>query len=244
MRWAMALADAVAVLDTRSEACIQAALPEQIVVTLPNMVEIDQIDALRQDAVRDAGSARGKLRLVFAGFVAPHKGVFELVEACLQLSEIPLEVELIGPYQEHVRSQLQSAAAGREDGRWLSLTGAASHEDVLRRMLAADIFVLPSRGESAPMVILEAMGCGKAIVTTKVGAIPEMLNIGGPGECGLVIPPCDVKALAGAIARLAAEPELRQHLGYKARLRAESVYSVPLACDKLLKLWKKVAAAP
>ena len=58
---------------------------------------------------------------------------------------------------------------------------------VIRHIAKADLLVLPSYTEGAPMVVLEAMACGRAILATSVGAVPEMFDIGGPEECGVCI---------------------------------------------------------
>jgi glycosyltransferase involved in cell wall biosynthesis len=85
------------------------------------------------------------------------------------------------------------------------------------------------------------MGCGKAIVCTTVAAMPEMLDFGGPEQCGLCVEPGDVDALSSALEELLRDEAKRRELGRKARKRAEKLYAVPVACNKLLDLWRSVA---
>lgn len=73
-----------------------------------------------------------------------------------------------------------------------------------------EFFVLPSRSEPFGIVLLEAMTLDKAIVATRVGGIPEFVK---DGETGLLIEPCDSKALAENILRLLQDHELRSRLG-------------------------------
>jgi len=89
-------------------------------------------------------------------------------------------------------------------------------------------------------VILEAMSCGRAIVGTHVGAVPEMLDVGGTEQCGLCVPPRDAAALAAALRRLAESPALRAALARRASLRAERHYAAPLGGERLMQLWRQV----
>ncbi len=69
------------------------------------------------------------------------------------------------------------------------------------------------------MALLEAMACGCAVVATRAGGIPEIIT---DGVNGLLVPPGDAQALAKALARVAGDTQLREQLGRKARLRAET----------------------
>jgi glycosyltransferase involved in cell wall biosynthesis len=240
-RRAMALADAVITLDKRSESCAKQALPNGFVVTLPNMVEIDSIDDVRKQAALSPPLPGGPRRIVYVGHVLPAKGVRELVEACARLSGSGLLLDLVGPVGRAFESQLRAIAFRKGKADWLRFHGSVDHDQAVRHILAADLFVLPSYTEGAPNVILEAMGCGRAILGTPVGAVPEILDIGGPEECGVCVEPRDTDALATAVEQLLGDEEKRRDLGRKARQRAEKVYAVPVACAKLLDLWRSVA---
>jgi glycosyltransferase involved in cell wall biosynthesis len=70
---------------------------------------------------------------------------------------------------------------------------------------AADVFVLPSRSEGVPNVLLEAMACGRPFVATRVGGIPEIAHLGR----GRLVPPGDVRSLTIAVREsLANSPQL------------------------------------
>lgn len=88
----------------------------------------------------------------------------------------------------------------------------------------ADAFVLPSYPtmtwqEQFGMVLAEAMGCGKPIISTLSGSIPEVVD-----GCGLLIPSGDFHALANSLRRLMEDVSLREELGKKARERAEEYF--------------------
>lgn len=241
IRYALHRAKAVIPLDQKSEASLQNALPCIRITRLPNIVDIDKIDALRTQAPVAPAGSEGFLRILFAGHVVPAKGLRELVSAYAKISDYPLGLDILGPVTPGFRKELE-AIGGRSVGqKQLRLLGAVEHDEAIRHIASADLFVLPSYSEGMPNVVMEAMACGRAIISTDVGAIPEMLDIGGPEECGVCVPPRDVEALTAAIRRLAGDPVLRQELARRARERVEKNYSVPVGCGKLLELWRSVA---
>jgi alpha-maltose-1-phosphate synthase len=85
----------------------------------------------------------------------------------------------------------------------------------------ADMLVLPTYGDTNPWVLLEAMACGTAVLSTPVGGIPDMLE---NGRAGALAPCGDVRALREAIDELLANPERRASLGAHARERCELHY--------------------
>ena len=239
-RRVISLADAAILLDTSSETCIKTALPKAHVVKLPNMVDIEDIDRICKQEPQPAACPGGGTRLVFAGHIVPAKGLRELVTACMQLSDCLLTLDILGPANPGFQKELEKIASQAGNGDWLRFLGSVDHEKAVRHIAAADLFVLPSHTEGMPNVVLEAMACGRAILGTAVGAVPEMLDIGGPEECGVCVPPRNADALADAIRTLVQNPQLRGQLGRKARQRALQFYSVPVGCEQLLNLWRSL----
>ena len=99
----------------------------------------------------------------------------------------------------------RSAALGN-----VELLGSLAHEQALRAMRDADVIVCPSRDETMPIVLLEAMSMGKPTISFDVGGIHEWIE---DGVNGLLVRAQDTSALAAAIERLAADAELREALG-------------------------------
>ncbi len=238
-RWtlrAMKLADVVITLDRRSEACVRESLPGKRVVTLPNMVEVDALDAICA-AMKPRSPETQEFHVTFVGQIIPAKGVAELVEACAKLAGCGLRLNLVGPIADKFRKQLVELAAGDTPRDWLRFYGSKSHDEAVCIMFNADLIALPSYSEGFPNVVLEAMALSKAVLATSVGAIPEMLDIGGEEECGIIVPPREIEPLAAAIERLMNDPQLRSDLGKRARRRAERLYAAPVASRRLADLW-------
>jgi glycosyltransferase involved in cell wall biosynthesis len=87
-------------------------------------------------------------------------------------------------------------------------------------LAALDVFVLPSRTDPFPLVVLEAMLLGKPVVAFSVGDVAEQL-----GDTGVLVPPLAFGSLAAAVAALARDRVERERLGNEARRRAQVVFS-------------------
>jgi rhamnosyl/mannosyltransferase len=106
-----------------------------------------------------------------------------------------------------------------------------------------DVFCMPSveRAEQFGLVQLEAMYCGKPVVTTRLGTGVEYVTL--HGETGLLVPPKDPYALAGALRTLLGDPALRTRLGTAGKQRVEEVFSVQQMVRKTVDVYQLVLAA-
>jgi glycosyltransferase involved in cell wall biosynthesis len=141
------------------------------------------------------GLPAGKLILLSIGNLVPVKGFDVLLEALAQLvrAEVEFTCYLVG--QGPARAQLEqqvhrSGLAGR-----VVLVGPRPHPELPDWYRAADLFVLPSRSEGVPNVLLEAMACGVRVVATRVGGVPEIAHFGK----SRLVAPGDPAVLAYAI---------------------------------------------
>jgi glycosyltransferase involved in cell wall biosynthesis len=185
-------------------------------------IHFDEVDAaerrVRERSPEGVPPAAGLTTFAFAGSLVEAKGVHVLLEAFAHLARMRGDCRLVlaGTSDDDAyrrRCEATVADAGLQD-RVIFL---GWRDDVLDIMAAADVYVLPSFSEGVPRSIVEAMALGKPTVGTDVGGVPELL---GGEEGGLVVAPGDAAALAGAMARLAADPELRGRLGTAARRAA------------------------
>ena len=149
---------------------------------------------------RDRGQARSTLgvpadaRLVtYVGRLVPEKGLRELLDAARTLApSMPrLRFALVG--EGPMRDEL--AALARQCGCEVAFAGAQSPVEVACWMAASDLVTLPSYSEGHPNVLVEALACGRAVVATQVGGIPEVVD----AASGILVPPRDASALAQAL---------------------------------------------
>jgi glycosyltransferase involved in cell wall biosynthesis len=153
--------------------------------------------------VRDRHEARAKLSIdpaseavVYIGRMDIKKGLRELVEAAAELHpERPkLHVYLVGEGPD--RSLIENAIQAANAVSYIHAMPACSFDDVAVWMAAADLVTLPSYMEGCPNVVLEALACGRPVVATRVGGIPEIMS----DECGRLVEPRDPPGLSRALA--------------------------------------------
>ena len=153
--------------------------------------------------VRDRLVARQELRIdpaaeavVYIGRMDVKKGLRELVTAAALLHpERPnLQVYLVGEGPD--RPLIQSAIDANHAAGYVHALPGCAFDEVAIWMAAADLVTLPSYMEGCPNVILEALACGRPVVATNVGGIPEIMS----DECGKLVPPRDSAQLANALA--------------------------------------------
>ncbi len=123
--------------------------------------------------------------------------------------------------------------------------GLGPNDPALRALYAdADLFVLPTRGDCTPQVVMEAMASGLPVVTTDMTALPDMLGRGQESLVGALVPPDDYAALAAALARLEADRPALRAMGRAARARAEEVFDGPQNFARELEALRSLAVIP
>ncbi|MFL1524439.1 glycosyltransferase family 4 protein [Pseudomonas sp. O230] len=160
---------------------------------------------------------------LFVGRVLRDKGVVEYVDAARSLkSTYPQATfHLVGPLDSNPSGIQADIVAGWEKEGVIQYHGAVS--DVKPYLAACSVFVLPSYREGTPRSVLEAMSCGRAIVTTDAPGCRETVQ---DGVNGFLVKPRDSADLATAMARLAGSSELREQMGRTSRELAEQKYDV------------------
>lgn len=201
------------------------------VVNIPNPLSPDIVRMVEQADRID----RVPRRILFVGHCIKTKGVFELVEACRQIPQV--ELRLVGAVMPEIKKELREVVAGAS---WLKILGNLSFEDVIREMLQCDVFVLPTYTEGFPNVILESMACGCPIVTTPVGAIPQMLEIGSDVPAGVCVPPRNVVALRDAIESLLNDSNRKEQLSIRAKTYVTAKYSLETVWAQMVAVWQQI----
>lgn len=118
--------------------------------------------------------------------------------------------------------------------------GFIADDELIAYYDACDVFCMPSteRSEQFGLVQLEAMHCGKPVVTTRLGTGVEYVTL--DGETGMLVPPKDEAALARALNTLLADPALRERLGAAGRDRVEQVFSIDQMAQATLDVYRQV----
>lgn len=201
------------------------------IVLLPNPLTLKVSEIIKENK----NIKRQDRTLVFAGHVVPTKGVFELIDACKKVQNIKLK--MLGFVSTEMKQKLE-ARAGKNYLQWLEILGQKDFETTIKEMLSAGVFVLPTYTEGFPNVIIESMACACPIVTTKVGAIPEMLDIDNGNQYGICVEPQNVEQLRIAIQRMLDDRKFAIQCGKNAQKRVNEIYSIPKVWDRMVNIWE------
>lgn len=167
-------------------------------------------------APREAAKS-GRPAIVFAGKLARNKGVHLLVEAvCRLASEFPgLRLRLLGRGEAKVMTELRDIADAAGCAGSLDVAGFVERRALAGQLSEADVFAAPSEYEGGPgLVYLEAMACGLPVVACAGSGAAEVIRA---GDTGVLVPPRDVEALAGALRDLLKDASRREEMGRRAR---------------------------
>jgi glycosyltransferase involved in cell wall biosynthesis len=185
-------------------------VPRQKVTVLNNPVSPPPLDD--HDELRRRHGFRGPT-LVFAGRLVPQKALDVALEALRRNEDVTLLLAGEGPYRDRlVRRAHELGVADRAH-----FLGPQPRKTAFELLRAADAGLLPSRWENFPHMVVEALAVGTPVIASDAGGTTEILE---DGVNGLVVAKGDAEALAQAIRRYFADPELRE------RLRAATVGSV------------------
>jgi glycosyltransferase involved in cell wall biosynthesis len=171
--------------------------------------------------------------------LVPHKGQRHLVEsAILVLPQVP-DARFVIAGEGELRPALERQIREHHLEKHVHLAGF--RPDVLSVHKAFDIFAMSSVTEGLGTSLVDAMACGKPIVATGTGGIPEVVV---DGETGFLVPPRDHGAMAAALVRLLHDEGLRTQMGEAGRSRARKLFSAERMVHETLRVYERVAMHP
>jgi len=183
----------------------------------------------------------GPFTVGFVGRLLYDKGVQVLVRAheILRQRGTPVTVLLAGaPDPSNPASIPDDTLRGWRQTDGVTLLGHVG--DVRTVWARSHVAVLPSRREGLPMSLLEAAACGRPMIATDVPGCREIVR---PGFDGVLVPADDAEALAGAIAQLLNNADLRAHYARNARAIAVNEFSTDHVAAAIIALYAKLTAA-
>jgi glycosyltransferase involved in cell wall biosynthesis len=173
-------------------------------------------------------------QVVWLGRHVAEKGVRHLLDAWAIVQEKAPEADLVlvgdGPLKR--QAQAQAAALGLRNVLFEPFTAQAA---VAARLRSCALFVLPSLKEGFPISLVEAMACGKPVVTTH--GLEEIV-----GEAGTTVPARDASALASAMLRFLLDPDAARRAGEVAAGRARRLYGLRRLVDAYLDVYAQALA--
>jgi glycosyltransferase involved in cell wall biosynthesis len=195
-----------------------------------------------EQARRNQGQPAGTPRILCVAAHRPYKGIPVLIEACRILRDEGVQFQCdvvgVGPMTAELETLIRDANLGDV----FHLVGARPQEEVARMMGEATLFALPSivasdgQMEGIPVALMEAMASGKAVVSTMLSGIPELVD---NGTSGVLVPPGDSRALARALRSLLENPERARVLGQRGQEKVRAEFAIPSCVSQLLDLLKR-----
>jgi len=182
------------------------------------------------------------LRILTVGRLVPNSGFPVLIRAAARLLA-PFRLRIIG--EGPARPAIEAVIAEHGLGDRVELAGPRTDADLPAEYAAAHIVVVPAIADATgdrdglPNVVLEAMSSGRAVVASDVGAVASAIV---DGRTGVLVPPGDAEALAGALEFLADQPGMRERLGRAGRARAEADFELR-SCTARLKAFLETVYA-
>jgi len=228
--WCLAVPDSVVVLSEGWAKITQAIAPNATIDVVPTSIRAGRYGpSLPAD-----GDA---VQVLFLGWVIRAKGVFDLADAVARIrAEVPpFEVHVVGDGVDREalqRTIMELSLAGR-----IRVHGWQDEEKKIRFLQTADLFVLPTYAEGLPVALLEAMAAGLPVITTPVGAIPEVVT---PGVHGELVQPGDVPALASALEKLCGDAELRQRYGRAGQTKVRSEFDIEKGAARVASIYQRL----
>jgi glycosyltransferase involved in cell wall biosynthesis len=210
--------------------------PARKVVVVPLGLDLDALER----APDRGGSLRAEARFPgdaivcgYVGRLVPIKHVDLLIRAFAEVRRRQPRARLLVVGDGECRIDLERLAGE------LNLTGAVFfagwRTDLINVYGAMDVVALSSRNEGTPVALIEAGAAGKAIVATRVGGVPDVVET---ERTGLLVPDDDLAAIASAMERLIEDSELRARLGAAARATSVCRFGYPRLVDDLDALYR------
>lgn len=186
----------------------------------------------------------GSPTILFVAAITYRKGLDYLLEAFVDvLPRIPsarLRIAGIWHWDRNYVSGLQTKYAAHVARGAVSFLGGISQESLLREMADATLLCVPSRSESAPLVISQAMAAGRPVIASRVGGIPSMIEDGVTGRLWTV---GDVGALANLLEEVLLDGEAAQAMGKAGRAAALDRYADQAVAIRTVEAYLQVADA-
>lgn len=230
----------IAVSVAVKNALIASHVSEEKIEIIHNSIALERFNSslVNKDEVRQGlGIGSNDIVIGTVGKLNRGKGVYEMLDALCSLLKGYSNLKLVFVGDGPERQGLEEEAERLSIRDRIIFTGI--RRDIEKMYAAMDIFVLPSTCDEAfGMVIIEAMAMGKPVIATTVGGIPEIIRA---GVNGILIPPRDSSAIAGAIANLIDNHDIAEGIASEGRRAVEQDFSAKVMGERFERILGNVS---
>lgn len=175
------------------------------------------------DIRRKLKIARTEKVILFIGRLSYKKGINIIFECAQRMPDVNFILVGKGTLRTNIKN--------------CRFVGSRPNDEIPVWVNAADVFVLPSKSEGTPVVLLEALSCGIPVVASKVGGIPNLVK---NGETGYLVEPEDVSMFEKRLRELLENPEKRRQMGQQGRKDMIENYDSQKIAERISQVYKKV----
>jgi glycosyltransferase involved in cell wall biosynthesis len=223
---AMLLVSEVMAIDNTTYNAVKKYLPSVNVVYIPNPIDVSNLPGPIMSNSKT---------IIFLGWVIKTKGIEELLSAWEKVYKAndDWRLRIVGPCKAEYLDYLKS----HYSFEGVLYEGEKSHNEAMDLLNSSEIFILPSYTEGFPNAVLEAMALSKAIIATRVGAIPDMLS----DDCGILIDLKEPEEIVIALKSLIADNKKRIDIGNNAYRKLCKEYTIETVFNRYLQEWEKLS---
>jgi glycosyltransferase involved in cell wall biosynthesis len=216
---------------------IEMLAPKEKIEILPNAVKVDDFASKDKSFKKDLSIPEHGEVILFLSRLIKEKGVYDLIESITTVSKEYKNVYFLFTGEGPERNRMEMICKEKGIEKEVRFTGHIQNANLLKVFSCADIFVLPTYSEGMPMVILEALAAGLPIISTPVGAIPDIIK---DGINGFLIEPNSPKQLAEKILLLLHNEDIIKRIGEANVQLAKEEYDVKVILNKLEQLYMTI----
>ena len=207
-------------------------VPRRKLRVIRNSLSTRSMDCPPRPALRaQLGGAAGRPVVLSLARLNGRKGLGTLLEAAALVPEAAFAVAGEGAERPALEARIRGLGLEHR----FRLLG--QRDDVPALLANSDVFVLPSMREGLPLSVLEAMAAGRPVVASAIGGTDEIVTA---GETGLLFPPGDAPALAQALRRLFADPDLANRLSGAARVLVRNEFAAEIMTRRVEAIYEEL----
>lgn len=227
----------VAVSNEIKKEMVKYRIPEKKIRIIDNGIDINRYNKKTEtEKIKKELGFKDDERIVGTiGCLKKEKGYFYLLRAGKEIIDINKNVKFLIVGNGPLRNWLEDEADRLNIRKNIIFTGYRN--DIPELLSAMDIFVLPSIREGLPIALLEAMASKTAVIATKVGAIPKVIQ---NEENGILLEPKDVNGLKDAIINLLNDNNKMQKLALQGYEKVKREFSSEIMCKRYFNIYKEL----
>lgn len=171
--------------------------------------------------------------ILYVGRLSYRKGLFDLIDVAkhtIKKHRIKFIIVGKGEWETILKREVKKYKLEND----IIFMGHVDHNELIRLYQHANMFVMPSRYETGPLTVLEAMSCGKPVIATSVGIVPEVIE---NMKNGIIVQPNSPNDITKSIDMLLEDEQLKEKIGANARTTVEKRYTWDIVADNVEKCY-------